>query len=61
VCRIKKDSVLFEEWTLMDGYYIVPISAILENLFVLDLGSNKTAVALSYSKWPSYFTDMLSY
>jgi hypothetical protein len=59
--KMKKDSVLFEEWTLMDGYYIVPISAILEKLFVLELGSNKIAVALSYSKWPSCFTDTSSY
>jgi hypothetical protein len=48
--KTKKDSVLFEEWTLMDGYYIVLASAILEKLFVLELGSNKIAVALSYSK-----------
>ena len=59
--KTKKDSVLFEEWTLMDGYYIVSASAILESLFVLELGSNKIAVALSYSKWPSCFTDTSSY
>jgi hypothetical protein len=35
----KKDSVLFEEWTLTDGYYTVLVAAILETLFVLELGS----------------------
>jgi hypothetical protein len=55
--KTKKDSVLFEEWTLMDGYYVVSVSAILESLFVLEIGNNKIAVALSYSEWPSCFTD----
>ena len=55
--KTKKDSVLFEEWTLMDGYYIVPVSCIVENIFVLELGSNKIAVALPYTKWPSCFMD----
>jgi hypothetical protein len=32
----------------MDGYYTVSVAAILETLFVLELGSNKVAVALSY-------------
>jgi hypothetical protein len=59
--KTKKDSVLFEEWTLIDGCYIVSFLDILESLFVLDLGSNKIAVALSYSKWPSCFTDTSSY
>jgi hypothetical protein len=59
--KTKKDSVLFEEWTLMDEYYTVSVAAILETLFVLELGSNKVAVALSYSKWPSCFTDTSSY
>jgi hypothetical protein len=59
--KTKKDSVLFEEWTLMDGYNVVPVSAIIENIFVLELGSNKIAVALSYSKWSSCFTDTSSY
>jgi hypothetical protein len=59
--QTKKDSVLFEEWTLMNGYYVVSVSAILESLFVLELGFNKIAVALPYSKWPSCFTDTLSY
>jgi hypothetical protein len=59
--KTKKDSVLFEEWTLMDGYYTVLVSAVLESFFVLELGSNKIAVALSYSKWPSCFTDTLTY
>jgi hypothetical protein len=45
----------------MDGYYTVSVAAILENLFVLELGSNKVAVALSYSKWPSCFTDTSFY
>jgi hypothetical protein len=55
--QTKKDSVLFEEWTLMDGYFVVSVSAILESLFVLEIGNNKIAVALSYSEWPSCFTD----
>jgi hypothetical protein len=55
--KTKKDSVLFEEWTLMDGYYTVSVATILETLFVFKLGSNKVAVALSYSKWPSCFTN----
>jgi uncharacterized integral membrane protein len=59
--KTKKESVLFEEWTLMDGYYTVLVAAILETLFVLKLWSNKVAVALSYSKWPSCFTDTSSY
>jgi hypothetical protein len=59
--KTKKDSVLFEEWTLMDGYYTVSVAAILETLFVLELGSNEVAVALLYSKWPSCFTDTSSY
>jgi hypothetical protein len=37
----------------MDGYYTVSVAALLETLFVLELGSNKVAVALLYSKWPS--------
>jgi hypothetical protein len=37
--KTKKDSVLFEDWTLMDGYYTVSVAAILETLFVLELGS----------------------
>jgi hypothetical protein len=39
--KTKKDSVLLEEWTLMDGDYTVLVAAILETLFVLELGSNK--------------------
>jgi hypothetical protein len=34
----------------MDGYYTVSVAAILETLFVLELGSNKVAVALSLFK-----------
>jgi hypothetical protein len=59
--KAKKNSVLFEEWTLMDGYYTVLAAAILETLFVLELGSNKVAVALSYSQWPTCFTNTSSY
>jgi hypothetical protein len=55
--KTKKDSVLFQEWTLMEGYYIVSVGSILENLFVLELESNKIAVALPYAEWPSCFTD----
>jgi hypothetical protein len=52
------DSVLFVEWELMVGYHIVAVSSIVESLFVLELGrSNRIAVALSYSEWPSCFTD----
>jgi hypothetical protein len=49
--------VLFVEWELMAGYHVVPVSSIGQSLFVLELGSNKIAVALSYSEWPSCFTD----
>jgi hypothetical protein len=55
--KTKKDSVLFHEWTLMDEYYIVSVSSIVGNIFVLELGMNKISVALSYSDWPSCFTD----
>jgi hypothetical protein len=55
--RTNNDSVLFVEWELMVGYHVVPVSSIGESLFVLELGSNKIAVALSYSEWPSCFTD----
>jgi hypothetical protein len=59
--KTKKVSVLFEEWTLMDEYNTISIAAILETLFVLELGSNKVAIVLSYSKWSSCFTDTSSY
>jgi hypothetical protein len=55
--RTGKDSVLFVEWKLMEGYHIVAPGSIVESLFVLELESNKIAVALSYTKWPSCFTD----
>ena len=55
--RTNNDSVLFEEWELMVGYHVVSVSSIVESLFVLELGSNRIAVALSYSEWPSCFTD----
>jgi hypothetical protein len=45
----------------MDINYTVSVASILETLFVLELGSNKVAVALSHSKWPSCFTDTSSY
>jgi hypothetical protein len=55
--RTGNDSVLFVEWELMEDYQIVAPSSIVESLFVLELNSNKIAVALSYSEWPSCFTD----
>jgi hypothetical protein len=44
------DSVLFTEWKLMVGYYVVSLSRIVESLFVLELENNKIAVALPYSE-----------
>jgi hypothetical protein len=55
--RTNNDSVLFVEWELMEGYHVVPLSSIGQSLFALELGSNKIAVALSYSEWPCCFTD----
>ena len=55
--RTRKGSVLFTQWSLMDGYIVVPISSIVETVFVLELGGNKIAVALPYSEWPSMFTN----
>ena len=55
--QTNNDSVLFVEWELMVGYHVVPITSLGESLFVLELGNNKIAVALSYSEWPSCFTD----
>jgi hypothetical protein len=55
--RTGSDSVLFAEWELYDGYRIVEVSRVLESLFVLEIGSKRIAVALSYSDWPSCFTD----
>jgi hypothetical protein len=55
--RTGNDSVLFSEWQLCDGYHIVQLSSILESIFVLELASDRIAVALSYSEWPSCFTD----
>ena len=55
--RTGKDSVLFVEWELMEGYHIVSPKSIMESLFVLELDSKKIAVALPYSEWPSCFTD----
>jgi hypothetical protein len=55
--RTNNDSVLFVEWELMAGYHVVAVSSIVESLFVLELGSNRIAVALSYSEWPTCFTD----
>ena len=55
--RTGSDSVLFAEWELCDGYRIVEVSRVLESLFVLEIGSKRIAVALSYSDWPSCFTD----
>jgi hypothetical protein len=55
--RTDKDSVLFVEWELMDGYYVVTPSSIVESLFVLEIEDNRISVALSYSEWASCFTD----
>ena len=55
--RIRHRSLLFTHWTLMDGYIVVPISSIVENVFVLELGSNKIAAVTPYSEWPSKFTN----
>ena len=52
-----KDSALFEEWELMDGYLVLSPSSIMDSLFVSELESNKIAVAHSYSDWPSCFTE----
>jgi hypothetical protein len=41
----------------MDGYIVVPISSIVESVFVLELGGNKIAVATPYYEWPSKFTN----
>ena len=45
-----RDSKLFTEWLLMDGYHIVPVKSVMESLFVLELGEDKIAVALPYSE-----------
>jgi hypothetical protein len=55
--RTGRDSVLFAEWEIHNQYRIVEVSRILESLFVLEIGSKRIAVALSYSDWPSCFTD----
>jgi hypothetical protein len=55
--RTGNDSVLFSEWQLCDGYHIVQLSSIFGSIFVLELASDRIAVALSYSEWPSCFTD----
>jgi hypothetical protein len=55
--RTGSDSVLFAEWELCDGFCIVEVSKVLESLFVLEVGSKRVAVALSYSDWASCFTD----
>jgi hypothetical protein len=55
--RTRQGSVLFTQWTLMDGYIVVPISSIVESVFVLELGGNKIAVATPYYEWPSKFTN----
>jgi hypothetical protein len=41
----------------MDGYLVASPSNIMDSLFVLELESNKIAVAHSYSDWPSCFTE----
>jgi hypothetical protein len=57
LARTGKGSALFEEWELMDGYLVVSLNSIVDSLFVLELESNKIAVAHSYSDWPSCFTE----
>jgi hypothetical protein len=57
LARTGKGSALFEEWELMDGYLVVSLNSIVDSLFVLELESNKIAVARSYSDWPSCFTE----
>jgi hypothetical protein len=59
--KTKKDSALFQEWTLVDGYFTVSVTAILKSIFVLEMPENKIAVALSYSDWPSCFTETSQY
>jgi hypothetical protein len=59
--KTKKGSVLFEEWTLVDGYFSVSVTAILKSIFVLEMPGNKIAVACSYSEWPSFFTETSKY
>ena len=49
-------SKLFTEWSLINGYHIVPVESVKESLFVLELGNDKIAVALPYLEWPSCFT-----
>ena len=51
------DLVLFVEWKLIVGYHVVALSSIVESNFVLELATNRIAVALLYSEWPSCFTD----
>ena len=55
--RTGTDSVLFQEWELMDGYFVVSPSSIVESLLVLEIEQNRIAVARSYSEWPSCFTN----
>jgi hypothetical protein len=55
--RTGSDFVLFAEWEIYDGYCIVEVSRVLESVFVLEIGSKRITVALSYSDWPSCFTD----
>jgi hypothetical protein len=55
--RTGMDSVLFTEWDIMEGYFAVSLSSIVESLFVLEIENNRIAVALPYSEWPSEFTD----
>jgi hypothetical protein len=55
--RTGTDSVLFNEWELMDGYFVVSPSSIVESLLVLEIEQNRIAVARSYSEWPSCFMN----
>jgi hypothetical protein len=41
----------------MDIMLAVALSSVVESLFVLELGSNRIAIALPYSEWPLEFTD----
>jgi hypothetical protein len=41
----------------MDIMLAVALSSVVDSLFVLELVSNRIAIALPYSEWPLEFTD----
>jgi hypothetical protein len=53
----EKDSVLFKEWEMGEGYNIIPTDSVHSHAFVLEIGDNKISVAVPYSDWPREFTD----